>query len=854
MGAYTNLKNAIKQVIKQNGNQEITGQLLQNTLLSMVDTLGTDYKYCGIATPTTVPSTEEGNIYYFAKESGSYTNFTDSAHTNLHIDEQGLYVFTKNAETGWWSSENLVSIADELGDATDKVVSQKAVTEIHRLYDILSQSILSILNNAATLSISGIYYSTSKNQIVYSNSTYNSYVLRVEEAKTYIIENIKVFNNIVYILEDYPNVGDTNLVNYMAAKNEITIPTGIKYILINVQVDSINKAARIYPKDSLAYYSNIDNLAHKIDELKYFNGTYINATTRDALKETGIYINSKVIGANNNPAIMLVRVEDNGSGKIYQMEITTNNTGSPLIRIRQDVDGQSGWSEWKVISIDNLANTWLAGIVTVNQLNEAIDQLNEAIDQLNEAIDHQLNEAIDQLNETDRLYFHRLLLKRGWLGVNGVISQVQWENCYSFLLGVKEGDVISYTNGYQYAFLSDDINFVNGAKAQLVEGTNRINSFNKDNIIVPATCKYLWISGHYASSSESFFDYQPDTITINGTTYVISNDKNARIPNLVDRIIALESQAQENTVYPNGILRYTADSKTFQFFMYKGVSNLYFSVTMALKTDNSDEVYLNEYRWVDGGLYSYSNGTFLRIAGTVSYMENEMAMKFMNSGDYTGGVHGDERIDVEENSFAKFFADGKLLSDTDLSNDFEKECSEFSYIQYSTLHETKGISSKEANSHPIIAHHLKHNIFKDCASFLDNTVKFDVDNYNYSNLVVEQYHAIIMCVDKESATTTLLPDFAIIDTSAGTNASTSASNPNNATVIQWDEKNGIKVITEGHFTEGLSDDMKNNPSGTPVYSVWDRPQDSKIYRRYHNLNKQVTKGYIIRNHQEVHFS
>lgn len=36
---YENLKNAIKQVIKQNGNQEITGSILQSTLLSMVDNI-----------------------------------------------------------------------------------------------------------------------------------------------------------------------------------------------------------------------------------------------------------------------------------------------------------------------------------------------------------------------------------------------------------------------------------------------------------------------------------------------------------------------------------------------------------------------------------------------------------------------------------------------------------------------------------------------------------------------------------------------------------------------------------------------------------------------------------------------
>ena len=37
--AYENLKNAIKQVIKQNGNQEITGPILQSTLLNIVNNI-----------------------------------------------------------------------------------------------------------------------------------------------------------------------------------------------------------------------------------------------------------------------------------------------------------------------------------------------------------------------------------------------------------------------------------------------------------------------------------------------------------------------------------------------------------------------------------------------------------------------------------------------------------------------------------------------------------------------------------------------------------------------------------------------------------------------------------------------
>ena len=541
---------------------------------------------------------------------------------------------------------------------------------------------------------------------------------------------------------------------------------------------------------------------------------------RDNIEDTGVYVNH-----GTNPAILFVRVEDTGN-KIWQYEITTVNIGSPQIRIRyKKVSGD--WNAWVAInSLYEFLQKYQDGYVTTSKLEE----------------------TTSKLEETDRLYFHRFILKHGWLGKNGFINKTELENCYSFLLGVKEGDVIGYTNGYQYAFLTKNIEFVNGSLAPLVDGTNREQYTNKDNIVIPKTCKYLWISGHYQYSESQYIDYLPDTITINGVTYNIKDGKDATIPNLVDKVNTLKE------IYPKGVLKYSASNKFFQFFMYRGTSNLYFSITMTLKTNNSDEVYLNEYRWTDGGLYSYTNGIFKRIASTIIDVENEMAMKFNNSIDYTGGVHGDERIDIDPKSFAHFFTDGMLLSEERLSKDFTMECSEFSYIQYSTLHETKGITSKEDSEHPIIAHHLKHNIFKDCASFLDNTVKFDIEDYDYSNLKVDQYHATIACVAKGGATTTLLPDFVVVDTSKGTNNSISANNLNDAKTIQWNDTTGIKVLTEGHFTEGLSDDMKNNPSGVPVFVVWDRSSDSKIYRRYHSLNKTITKGYTLRNHQEIHFS
>lgn len=72
---YKNLKDAIKAVIKKNGAQEITGQIMQDTLLSIVSTLGGNKTFAGVASPTTVPDTTDANIFYIAGENGTYVNF-----------------------------------------------------------------------------------------------------------------------------------------------------------------------------------------------------------------------------------------------------------------------------------------------------------------------------------------------------------------------------------------------------------------------------------------------------------------------------------------------------------------------------------------------------------------------------------------------------------------------------------------------------------------------------------------------------------------------------------------------------------------------------------------------------------
>lgn len=74
MAQYSEIKAAIADVIKANGNEEITGDILQDVLLSMVSNLGKYYHFAGVATPGTVPGTPDQNVFYLAG-AGTYPNF-----------------------------------------------------------------------------------------------------------------------------------------------------------------------------------------------------------------------------------------------------------------------------------------------------------------------------------------------------------------------------------------------------------------------------------------------------------------------------------------------------------------------------------------------------------------------------------------------------------------------------------------------------------------------------------------------------------------------------------------------------------------------------------------------------------
>ncbi len=107
MANYNNLKTAIQAVIKANGNQEITGEIMQNALLSMINSLGTGYQFMGIATPETNPSTPDQKVFYIATGKGTYANFG-----GLIVDEDEVVLLIY--DDTWKKLSSGIALKDEV--------------------------------------------------------------------------------------------------------------------------------------------------------------------------------------------------------------------------------------------------------------------------------------------------------------------------------------------------------------------------------------------------------------------------------------------------------------------------------------------------------------------------------------------------------------------------------------------------------------------------------------------------------------------------------------------------------------------------------------------------------------------
>lgn len=112
------LKASIRNVIKANGKQAISGYIMQQTLVAIVDALGKGYQFMGIATPTTDPGTPDQKVFYIANGKGVYANFS-----GLNVNEDGLILLVYS--DAWTKLLAAVSLVD--GSVTTPKIANSAV-------------------------------------------------------------------------------------------------------------------------------------------------------------------------------------------------------------------------------------------------------------------------------------------------------------------------------------------------------------------------------------------------------------------------------------------------------------------------------------------------------------------------------------------------------------------------------------------------------------------------------------------------------------------------------------------------------------------------------------------------------
>ena len=102
MANWSDLKAAVAKVIKTNGNQEITGAVLQNALNNIISNVGENSTFAGIASLNTNPGIPDGPVFYLASSNGAYSNF------DIEINDAGLYVIA-NTSSNTWNSYRVFS-------------------------------------------------------------------------------------------------------------------------------------------------------------------------------------------------------------------------------------------------------------------------------------------------------------------------------------------------------------------------------------------------------------------------------------------------------------------------------------------------------------------------------------------------------------------------------------------------------------------------------------------------------------------------------------------------------------------------------------------------------------------------
>ena len=303
MSNYNSLKSTIDANIKQNGNQEITGPILNSVLNQMVNILGTGYQFAGVATIATNPGTPDAKVFYIANGKGTYEKFG-----GLEVTEDDVVVFYW--DSSWHKVSTGIASQEKLTELDDKKKDNNLFLGV---YDpILTKIIKSIK--------------------VYSNKYKSLYVIELVHSDNgrilYIdaIEDDEKRHHFGYYIKD------TSLVS---SNETITLTEYGSADVIDVFVTWNN------------IYANITNIAVEVN---------MNEVVQDCNKEL-LDINEKIISVES----VSNECRDNINGKRSETEITDFTDNGKFLYDQSTLES-SGYNITDYIQIANVTSIELTKV------------------------------------------------------------------------------------------------------------------------------------------------------------------------------------------------------------------------------------------------------------------------------------------------------------------------------------------------------------------------------------------------------------------------------------------------------------------------------------------------------------
>lgn len=255
--------------------------------------------------------------------------------------------------------------------------------------------------------------------------------------------------------------------------------------------------------------------------------------------------------------------------------------------------------------------------------------------------------------------------------------------------------------------------------------------------------------------------------------------------------------------------------------------------------DHGDEVFRDEWRIsADGKLYKMVSGNFVYQEKQILIgAENEFTMAFKGMGDFTGGYHGDERIDIDPKCYVTFIADGKEYTFDELRAKGTFSCNTFSYRQKSALY----TSSKYKKPHIKIAYHVKNTYFENGGYRTKNYIETDFIELNEPSLDAITVFTGLFCVHKDCALNVVGNDGTVYTAVHPNETVELVSSINKADRTVFMTNNGFSAYMDSKLVCTNVEQFKNPPISV---QIMDRKDDCKYYSYLSNNVNLITGSFF----------